>query len=89
MPTTADPPSKTAPLASDDLSEEFFEFLSVERNVSPRTLDNYEHALLEFRRRYTRFQSWFDCTADDFRRALRESGRGRDYAFEGCAVIRY
>lgn len=72
MPATADSPSKTAPLTSDDLAEEFFEFLSVERNVSPRTLEIYEHALLEFRRRYARFDSWFACIADDFRRYLFE-----------------
>ena len=58
----------TAPPEVDPLAEEFFEFLSVEKNVSPRTLANYEHALLEFRRRYARFGTWFACTADDFRR---------------------
>ena len=61
---TASPPE------IDHLAEEYFEFLSVEKNASPRTLANYEHALLEFTRRYTAFPGWFECTADDFRRYL-------------------
>ena len=60
----------TSPPETDELAEEYFEFLSVEKNASPRTLSNYEHALGEFRRRYPGFESWFECTADDFRRYL-------------------
>ena len=56
---------------SDQLSEEFLEFLSVEKNVSPRTLANYERALVAFRRWMdNRFSHWRDCSADHFRAYL-------------------
>ncbi|NNM27905.1 MAG: tyrosine recombinase XerC [Akkermansiaceae bacterium] len=61
------PGSDTPP----DAPEEFFEFLSVEKNVSPRTLANYERALTAFRGwMEDRFRSWRACTADDFRAYL-------------------
>jgi integrase/recombinase XerC len=75
----AKPPLKVD-LAPDALTEEFLEFLSVERDVSPLTLVNYAHALNEYRRQTPRFEDWFTTTADDFRAYLfllmkRELGR--------------
>ncbi len=69
-----------APLPDDDLSAAFLSFLEVERRCSPRTLENYRHALDEFRRRQPGFAKWDVLTADDFRRYLfemmkRELGR--------------
>ncbi len=58
---------------NDSLPEEFLEFLAVEKNVSPRTLDNYDRALVSFRRwmeERSLFASWRDCTADHFRAYL-------------------
>ena len=58
---------------NDSLPEEFLEFLAVEKNVSPRTLDNYDRALLAFRRwmeERSFFTSWRECTADHFRAYL-------------------
>lgn len=43
------------------------EFLSVEKNVSPRTLINYERALVDYRAKARRFESWEAASADDFR----------------------
>lgn len=55
----------------DLLPEQFYEFLSVEKNVSPRTLTNYEHALNGFRAWLgDRFTHWRDFTADHFRAYL-------------------
>ena len=64
------PTDTASPTETDHLAEEYFEFLSVEKNASPRTLANYEHALLEFTRRYDAFPGWLECNADDFRRYL-------------------
>jgi site-specific recombinase XerD len=55
----------------DPLAEEFFRYLEVERNVSPRTLIAYRHALQNFRAQKN-VRSWRNCRADDF----------RDYLFE-------
>ncbi len=56
---------------ADSLLEQFYEFLSVEKNVSPRTLANYERALVAFRGWMAgRFTSWRDCTPDQFRAYL-------------------
>ncbi len=56
---------------TDSLPEKFFEFLSVEKNVSPRTLANYERALLAFRDWMgDSFTHWRDVTADHFRAYL-------------------
>lgn len=65
---------------SDQLTNGFLEFLEVERRSSPRTLENYRHALAEFRRRHVGFTGWEALTADDFRQYLfammkRELGR--------------
>jgi site-specific recombinase XerD len=61
---------KPVPLPPDPLAADFLEFMDVERRSSPRTLDNYRHALDEFRRRFPGFESWDKLTADDFRRYL-------------------
>ena len=55
----------------DSLIEAFLEFLSVEKNVSPRTLSNYEHALRAFRSwSGARFSKWENCDPDHFRSYL-------------------
>ncbi len=51
--------------------EEFLEHLDVERNVSPRTLINYRHALSGFRAA-VREPAWKELRADHFRRYLFE-----------------
>jgi site-specific recombinase XerD len=54
--------------------------MEVERNASPRTLENYRHALDTFRLEHRGFVSWEALTADDFRRYLFElmkAERGR------------
>ena len=57
--------------SSDSLTEQFYEFLSVEKNVSERTLTNYEHALESYRFWLgERFTQWRDFTADHFRAYL-------------------
>ncbi|HEX8296829.1 MAG TPA: site-specific tyrosine recombinase/integron integrase [Chthoniobacteraceae bacterium] len=53
----------------DRFADEFFKFLEVERNASPRTIVNYRHALAEFRKA-TAEPAWKELTADDFRRYL-------------------
>ncbi|MDG2488944.1 MAG: tyrosine recombinase XerC [Roseibacillus sp.] len=59
------------PDEADILTEEFLEFLSVEKNVSPRTLSNYEHALRTFRGwSKDRFSQWANCDPDHFRSYL-------------------
>jgi site-specific recombinase XerD len=59
-------------LESDPLAGDFLDFLDVERRSSPRTLENYRHALDEFRARHKGFTAWEALTADDFRRHLFE-----------------
>lgn len=73
------PESPTSP-PHDPLSAAFLKFMEVERRSSPRTLENYDHALSEFRERHKGFSKWEDLTADDFRLYLfgmmkRELGR--------------
>lgn len=65
---------------NDPLATGFLEFMEVERRSSPRTLENYRHALDEIRRRHAGFTDWEALTADDFRQYLfammkREMGR--------------
>ncbi len=64
MPETK--PAATVPAVDPEI-EAFMEFLAVEKNVSPRTLQNYERALLAFKSKSEQFSTWQDCTADDFR----------------------
>lgn len=65
------PPGSSA-LEEDELSEAYFEHLSVERNVSPRTLINYHHALNAFRTHSNAFPGWRECRPDHFRKYLFE-----------------
>jgi len=62
------PSSADAPPAPqrDPLAEEFFRYLEVERNASPRTITAYRQALTGFRSGKTAL-SWKKCVADDFR----------------------
>jgi site-specific recombinase XerD len=53
------------PLPPDRLAEEFFRFLDVERNASPRTISAYRKALSAFRA--TNSTPWEKCDADAFR----------------------
>lgn len=49
----------------------YLEFQRTERNASVRTLRNYSHALNAYEEwRGDAFQSWRECTADDFRQYL-------------------
>ncbi|QIF04985.1 site-specific tyrosine recombinase/integron integrase [Roseimicrobium sp. ORNL1] len=59
-------------LEPDALTARFLTFMEVERNASPRTLENYRHALDTFRTGHRGFTSWEALTADDFRRYLFE-----------------
>ena len=58
--------------AEDQLVDDFLQFLDVERNVSPRTLRNYNHSLREYKTWCEGFEGWFNCKADDFREYLYE-----------------
>lgn len=58
----------------DRFADEFFTFLEVERNASPRTLINYRHALAEFRQT-PNLPGWKELTADHFRRYLFECSK--------------
>ncbi|MEN9284937.1 MAG: hypothetical protein RLZZ179_2430 [Verrucomicrobiota bacterium] len=76
--TPASPASTDSP--PDALEEAFLDFLSAERNASPRTLINYAHALGRFRGQWPGFRSWREVTADDlrgwmFRMMKAEAGR--------------
>jgi site-specific recombinase XerD len=51
----------------EDLESDYLTYLRVERNGSPMTLKNYEHALRRFRNRSRGFRHWFDAGSDDFR----------------------
>jgi integrase/recombinase XerC len=69
------PPPAPAPNSpdeppSDPLSEAFLRHLEVERNVSPRTVANYRHALRRIRLSRRDLPGWEQLTADDFRRYL-------------------
>jgi len=58
----------------DRFADDFFTFLEVERNASPRTLINYRHALEEFRKA-PNLPGWKELTADHFRRYLFECSK--------------
>src|SRR3954452_12252789 len=53
------------PATIDVLGEEFFRFLAVERNASPRTIKAYRQSLEAFRA--ANKTPWKKCTTDDFR----------------------
>jgi site-specific recombinase XerD len=58
----------------DRLADAFFDQLENERNASPRTLANYQHALKEFRAAIPE-PGWKELTADHFRRYLFTMGK--------------
>jgi site-specific recombinase XerD len=58
---------------NDTRQEEFYQFLAVEKNVSPKTLENYSRSLHTIRDWFgDHFPGWRDCAADDFRSFLFE-----------------
>lgn len=70
--------------------ESYLKHLDVERNASPRTLENYRRALQEFRSR-PQVPAWRSCTSDDFRRHLfdlMKAGNGRSYVRVKFAALR-
>ena len=69
---SASTPATAAQPSDDPLVERFLQYLEVERNSSPRTLTNYQHALLMFRAESKHFTDWFSCDADQFRLYLFE-----------------
>ena len=78
MSPDATPPGAAS--AEQRLETAFLGFLESERRCSRRTLENYRHALAEFRRRHTGFTAWAALTAEDFRKHLFEQmkrGLGR------------
>lgn len=60
---------KKARLSPNNLEHDFLEYLDVERNYSPRTLDNYASALVKTRERED-FPGWIRTDAEFFRRQL-------------------
>lgn len=58
--------SSTEPAGEKSL-DAFLEYLSVEKNSSPRTLTNYHHAITKFRDAVPKFRGWEGIDADDFR----------------------
>jgi len=58
----------------DRLADDFFRFLEVERNASPRTITNYRHAVAQFRAT-PNLPAWKELTADHFRRYLFDCGK--------------
>lgn len=63
---------EAGPQAPDRLPDLFFDYLSLEKNVSGRTLANYRHAISSFRTWARSFPGWERADADLF----------RDYLFE-------
>src|SRR5436853_3993648 len=66
--------------ARDSLAEDFFRYLTVERNASPRTLKAYRQALAGFRGQNPK--PWKQCTTDNFRDylfAIMKRGQARAY----------
>ncbi len=68
----------------DELVADFLQFMEVERTASPRTLENYRHALDTFRAKHRGYKSWDALTPDDFRQYLFEQMK----AEMGRATIR-
>lgn len=62
----------SVPVCGDPLLEEFIQYLKVERSASPRTLDNYAHALNQFQLSQGGEVDWFSLNADSFRLYLFE-----------------
>lgn len=55
-----------------ELEMDFLTFMEVERSASPKTLENYRHAMSTFRKSQPASMSWEALTADDFRLYLYE-----------------
>ncbi|MBK1792206.1 tyrosine recombinase XerC [Persicirhabdus sediminis] len=56
---------------SDALIDDYLDFLSIEKNASPRTKRNYTQALIDFSNWNEKsFSSWQDCTSEQFREYL-------------------
>ena len=66
------PGSNQEPTRTKNEETGFLQFMEVERNASPRTMENYRHALDTFRMKHRGFTSWDALTADDFRKYLFE-----------------
>ena len=63
--------SASEKIPPDPLVKKFERYLTVEKNVSPHTLENYERALRTIKDWIgERFVSWRDCHADQFREYL-------------------
>lgn len=58
----------------DRFADDFFHHLEFERNASPRTIENYRHALAAFRAAVPE-PAWKELTADHFRRYLFACGK--------------
>ncbi|MCG8600857.1 MAG: tyrosine recombinase XerC [Verrucomicrobiales bacterium] len=63
---SAETVSESSPPGSRSL-EAFLEYLSIEKNSSPRTLANYRHAIEKFREAVPKFRGWERIDANDFR----------------------
>ncbi len=67
-------------MPEDASVDAFLQFMEVERTASPRTLENYHHALETFCSKHPGFAAWDELTADDFRKYLfaqMKGGMGR------------
>src|SRR5580700_3996392 len=75
----------------DRLLERYLEYLEVERNVSPRTVIAYRHALAKFMEFGDDKISWAECTAQQFRGFLLDcmkTGMARSYVRLTFAALR-
>ncbi len=80
----------TNPAEPDPLPEAFFQFIEVERNLSPATVVTYRHALAEFRKQIEK-PGWLQLEADHFRRylfAASKRGLGRATIRQHFAALR-
>jgi integrase/recombinase XerC len=79
------------PKKKDRLLERYIQYLEVERNVSPRTVSAYRHALEKFQHFAGDQLSWNGCPAQQFRAFLLEcmkSGMARSYVRLTFAALR-
>jgi len=59
-------------MARSELEMDFLTFMEVERSASPKTLENYRHAMSTFRKGQPASMTWEALTPDDFRLYLYE-----------------